>query len=128
MYFGVYTFGYLSYASSAETASATQELLKKVNADQNIASASSIKSSESTHLRLVEIRDVLTNISKQQATSDQGEHPELVGGGLRRSQQESVDAKDQSELYNSRILGNGEFVEQVLRHNYRKWSLKCVLF
>jgi len=60
---------YLSYVSSDETASATQELLKKVNADQNTASAVSIKSAESTHLRLVEIRDVLSNISKQQALS-----------------------------------------------------------
>lgn len=61
---------YLSYVSSDDTAKAIQELLKQANADQNVASASSIKSAESTNLRLVEIRDVLTNISKQQAVSD----------------------------------------------------------
>jgi len=61
---------YLSYVSSDDTASATQELLKKVNADQNVALASSIKSAESLNLRLVEIRDALTNISKQQVVSD----------------------------------------------------------
>jgi len=61
---------YLSYVSSDDTARATQELLKQASADQNVASVSSIKSAESTNLRLVEIRDVLTNISKQQAVSD----------------------------------------------------------
>lgn len=62
---------YLSYVSSDETARTTQELLKKVNEDQNAASVSSARSAESMHLRLVEIRDVLTNISKQQTTNDQ---------------------------------------------------------
>ncbi len=47
----------------------------------------------------------------------QGERPELVGGGMRRSQQESAANIDQSDSYDSRILGNGTFVEQVLRQH-----------
>lgn len=61
---------YLSYVSSEETAQTTQELLVKVNADQNTASASSIKSTESTNIRLIEIREVLSSINKKQTISD----------------------------------------------------------
>ncbi|WP_333874017.1 hypothetical protein [Methylobacter sp.] len=61
---------YLSYVSSDETTRSTQELLLKVNADQNAAPASSIKNGESAYLRLGEIRDSLSIISKQQNASD----------------------------------------------------------
>ncbi|MBW2184928.1 MAG: transposase [Deltaproteobacteria bacterium] len=54
---------------------------------------------------------------------DQGQRPELVGGGLRRSQHEAPGDKNQPELYDSRILGNGEFVEQVLRHHEEDLAL-----
>jgi hypothetical protein len=73
---------YLSYVSSDETASATQELLKKTNTDQNIALASSIKNAESMNLRLVEIRDVLANISKQLDIS--GNHSDQLASEINK--------------------------------------------
>lgn len=45
----------------------------------------------------------------------QGQRPELVGGGLRRSQQLDSEQKPHPEAYDDRILGGGDFVEQVLR-------------
>lgn len=60
---------YLSYVSSNETARSTQELLIKVNADQISAATSTTKNAKSAYLRLGEIRDVLSIISKQQAIS-----------------------------------------------------------
>lgn len=58
---------------------------------------------------------------------NQGERPELAGGGLRRSRQELTEGEDQSELYDSRILGNGEFVEQVLHHHEADLALPSPL-
>ncbi|MEA3465882.1 MAG: transposase [Thermodesulfobacteriota bacterium] len=48
---------------------------------------------------------------------NQGERPELIGGGLRRSQPEVGEVNDQPEAYDDRILGNGAFVEQILQQN-----------
>lgn len=47
----------------------------------------------------------------------------MVDGGLRHSQQIPVGDKDQSELFDSRILGNGDFVEQVLRNEEKDSTL-----
>lgn len=46
---------------------------------------------------------------------NQGERPELVGGGLRRSQALLPDAEDPPAIHDARILGNGSFVEQILQ-------------
>lgn len=44
----------------------------------------------------------------------QGKRPELVGGGLRRSQANRDEIEIQPEAYDDRILGGGDFVEQIL--------------
>ncbi len=44
----------------------------------------------------------------------QGKRPELVGGGLRRSQANKDANGIQPEAYDERILGAGDFVEQIL--------------
>ena len=51
---------------------------------------------------------------------DQGRRPELVGGGLVRSkggwsQVKSLRSADGGENFDARILGSGEFVEQIVR-------------
>lgn len=48
---------------------------------------------------------------------NQGERPELVGGGLRRSQQDQSEIDDQLEAYDERILGSGDFVKQIIQQN-----------
>ena len=48
---------------------------------------------------------------------DQGQRPELSGGGLRRSQQLSAQPDTPPKAYDERILGNGDFVEQILLLN-----------
>ncbi|MCD6533602.1 MAG: transposase [Deltaproteobacteria bacterium] len=48
---------------------------------------------------------------------NQGKRPELVGGGLRRSQQDMPEVIEQPEAYDDRILGGGDFVEQILQQN-----------
>jgi REP element-mobilizing transposase RayT/uncharacterized protein YoaH (UPF0181 family) len=44
----------------------------------------------------------------------QGKRPELVGGGLRRSQVKERQEETQLEAFDERILGAGEFVAQIL--------------
>ena len=45
----------------------------------------------------------------------QGNRPELVGGGLRRSQAKEPDSQKHPEAYDERILESGDFVEQILQ-------------
>ena len=47
----------------------------------------------------------------------QGQRPELVGGGLQRSQHRNAAQDKQPEAYDERILGGGDFVEQILLQN-----------
>lgn len=51
---------------------------------------------------------------------DQGHRPELVGGGLIRSmggwsKVKSMRSKDARELFDARILGGGDFVDQIIK-------------
>ena len=43
---------------------------------------------------------------------NQGKRPELVGGGLKRSQMGRAD-QGESQLYDERVLGGGDFVQQL---------------
>jgi hypothetical protein len=45
-----------------------------------------------------------------------GNRPELVGGGLRRSQRESL-ASGKVESFDARILGGGDFVDELQRES-----------
>nr|MBF0222375.1 transposase [Desulfobulbaceae bacterium] len=52
----------------------------------------------------------------------QGNRPELVGGGLRRSQQASG-TQDEIELFDERVLGSGSFVESLQQNETLKGIL-----
>ncbi|MEA3363679.1 MAG: transposase [Thermodesulfobacteriota bacterium] len=51
----------------------------------------------------------------------QGKRPELVGGGLRRSQSGHI-CQDEPQLYDERVLGSGDFVQQLQENGLLDYS------
>ncbi|MDH3348766.1 MAG: transposase, partial [Desulfobulbaceae bacterium] len=56
---------------------------------------------------------------------DQGRRPELVGGGMRRSQGGAENKDSKPESYDDRILGSGVFVEELRREENLREKLIC---